>query len=258
MTSTLLKIIALIAMFIDHTGQFIPNTPEFLRWIGRASAPIFIYCVVLGYKYTSNKRKYLTRMYIFGVAMAFINLGLNIAYKNTGMYITNNFFSTLFLIGLIIYLLDKRELKLFIYFLLFQIISTFLCYLFSEVIVISFRADYLFYGAIFGNVFFVEGGIFFIIFGGLLYLAKNQTTIALTFIFFSVFVYLVFVKWGSRMMEPIFAYLFPFADFQWMMIFALPLLLLYNGKKGAGLKYFFYFFYPIHIIILYLIGINLR
>lgn len=52
-------------------------------------------------------------------------------------------------------------------------------------------------------------------------------------------------------------HLFPFADFQWMMIAALPIILLYNGKKGVGFKYFFYFYYPIHIIILYFIGLNL-
>ncbi|WP_419392813.1 TraX family protein [Cytobacillus praedii] len=33
---------------------------------------------------------------------------------------------------------------------------------------------------------------------------------------------------------------------------------LYNGQKGFRLKYFFYFFYPTHIIILYFIGKNLH
>ena len=45
-----------------------------------------------------------------------------------------------------------------------------------------------------------------------------------------------------------------FVDYQWMMIAALPFMLCYNGKKGTGLKYLFYFFYPIHIAILYLVG----
>lgn len=40
---------------------------------------------------------------------------------------------------------------------------------------------------------------------------------------------------------------------QYAGILAIPLIALYNGEKGNGLKYFFYVFYPLHLIILYLI-----
>jgi hypothetical protein len=44
-------------------------------------------------------------------------------------------------------------------------------------------------------------------------------------------------------------------DPQWMMIFSIPLILMYNGKKGISLKYLFYIFYPCHIAILYILSI---
>ena len=38
---------------------------------------------------------------------------------------------------------------------------------------------------------------------------------------------------------------------QWYSLLALPLLLLYSGKRGkANLKYFFYIFYPVHLVVL--------
>ena len=42
-------------------------------------------------------------------------------------------------------------------------------------------------------------------------------------------------------------------NFQCFMIFALPILLMYNGKRGKGYKKFFYIYYPVHIYALYLI-----
>lgn len=43
-------------------------------------------------------------------------------------------------------------------------------------------------------------------------------------------------------------------NYQWMMVFSLPFILMYNGERGRSLKYFFYGFYPAHIWILYIIG----
>ena len=48
--------------------------------------------------------------------------------------------------------------------------------------------------------------------------------------------------------------LFLAADFggvQYYSLLAIPLLLLYSGKRGkANLKYFFYIFYPVHLAVL--------
>ncbi|MFQ9564372.1 MAG: TraX family protein, partial [Faecalibacillus intestinalis] len=45
-----------------------------------------------------------------------------------------------------------------------------------------------------------------------------------------------------------------FGNPQWMMIFSLIFILMYNDEKGRGLKWFFYIFYPLHIAVLYIIS----
>ncbi|MBQ5325778.1 MAG: TraX protein, partial [Oscillospiraceae bacterium] len=41
---------------------------------------------------------------------------------------------------------------------------------------------------------------------------------------------------------------------QWLQILALPVMLMYNGRKGMGLKYLFYIYYPLHIAVLFVVG----
>ena len=48
-----------------------------------------------------------------------------------------------------------------------------------------------------------------------------------------------------------------YTNYQWMMIGALPIILLYNGQRGKRIKQFFYIFYPVHIWLLFMIA-NLR
>lgn len=56
-STTCLKWIALICMVFDHVAEFIPYMPIWFRWIGRISAPIFVFCMVEGIKYTKNRKK---------------------------------------------------------------------------------------------------------------------------------------------------------------------------------------------------------
>lgn len=177
----------------------------------------------------------------------------------------NNFITPLFLIALILYMIEKKERKFYIAFGVWQIGSTALVLLLD-----AFQIRFLYPGlfpdsyselryliSLLGNVFFNEGGILFIILGVLLYLTKDdKVKLTIFYTGFSIFVYVLARKFGQD--RGMMKHIVPFADYQWMMIAALPFMLLYNGKKGIGLKYLFYIFYPLHLAILYIIGQALK
>ena len=56
-----LKIIAAVAMLIDHVGIMFFPTVAIYRIIGRLSFPIFAFMIVEGYFHTKNLKKYVLR-----------------------------------------------------------------------------------------------------------------------------------------------------------------------------------------------------
>ena len=67
MTSFTLKIIALITMFIDHSGYVFAGNFSFCNFIGRIAFPIFAFQISEGYKHTKNLKKYFLRLGIFAL-----------------------------------------------------------------------------------------------------------------------------------------------------------------------------------------------
>ncbi len=76
----ILKIIALVTMFVDHTGVLLFPSAIYLRFIGRIAFPIFAYLITIGYKNTSDRRKYKLRLLLFGLIaqIPYIFLNYNI------------------------------------------------------------------------------------------------------------------------------------------------------------------------------------
>lgn len=70
MSAFVLKLLALIAMLIDHIAyvfgwegwDLLPVDASTVRYIGRLSFPLFALCIVNGWKHTSNKEKYFTNL----------------------------------------------------------------------------------------------------------------------------------------------------------------------------------------------------
>lgn len=98
-----LKVMALVFMVFDHLAEFFPNLmPLEMRWIGRMSAPIFMFCMVQGLVHTSSRKRYLMRLYIGSFIMGVGSFALNIIFSDSVVPITNNIFATLFLIAALI------------------------------------------------------------------------------------------------------------------------------------------------------------
>ena len=125
MTSLSLKITALILMTIDHIGAFISGTPILFRWLGRLSAPIFVFCCAWSMDFTKNRKKYMTRLYLANVAMGTMNYLFSVF---SNINVDNNIFRTLFLMTVLIYIYDttrnntRKRVLLFSAFFLIEIV----------------------------------------------------------------------------------------------------------------------------------------
>jgi len=57
----------MLTMLIDHIGYLFFPTQIWIRVIGRISFPIFAFLIARGYRYTSDKKKYGLRLFLFGI-----------------------------------------------------------------------------------------------------------------------------------------------------------------------------------------------
>ena len=281
MNSFSLKIMAVMFMIIDHMAQFLPGMPIWMHWLGRLAAPIFIYCSVWSFTYTRDRKKYLIRLYIAGAIMSFIQWWLNIP---------NNFFRSLFSLLVILYLLECFQNKLnfrrkFLLYILWQFSTIGLCVLFLSGLRLPETFVIYVIAAITGSIYNLEGGIIYVLLGVLFWIFKNQKKkLAVSFCIFDIILFgltttsIISISLGwIRFHCPILTipievlgYLLDtvvglppaelggsmwWNNYEWMMIGALPFLLIYNKKRGKSLKWFFYVIYPVHIVFLWYVGI---
>lgn len=67
MSALSLKLIAIVAMTIDHLGYAIFPDVFILRWIGRLTFPIMAYFIGVGYNKTSDLKKYMITLAAFAL-----------------------------------------------------------------------------------------------------------------------------------------------------------------------------------------------
>lgn len=107
----MIMLVAMITMLIDHIGAVFLPEQEWIRLIGRIAFPLYAFGIVMGYRNTSNLKKYFMRL----AALAFISQIPYVLLFET--FQLNVIF--LFLVALFsLYLVDHHSLKLAIPFVI--------------------------------------------------------------------------------------------------------------------------------------------
>ena len=226
-----LKMIAIVTMLVDHMGAILYPEQMMFRYIGRIAFPIFVFLIVEGFCHTRNIRKYELRLLLFALVS---EIPFDLAFRGRVLEFTyQNVFFTLFL-GLVmldvIRVVRKRIPPAWT--VVAEVAVLVLFMLLAELL----RTDY---GA--GGVLLVYA--FYRLKGKALWL-----TIVLLIV--------SYVCFGLT---------------ECLSVIAMIPVVLYNGKRGferngiysgqnrspagTAVKYAFYLFYPVHLMILYGISI---
>lgn len=207
-----LKFIGALSMFLDHMGFILFPDIIFFRIIGRLAFPIFAFMISEGCRYTKNILRYFFTVLICGILF---QLAYYIATGQTDMNIFITFSISIALIISLKYFSQTEQSP----FAALGVIIL-LCGVF--ILNSLFEIDYGVLGSI-APVF------------SLLTQTRDDEHIKRVMMF-SVGLLILCVAYGG---------------IQYYSLLAIPLLLSYNGKRGKlKLKYFFYIFYPTHLMLL--------
>lgn len=268
LTAFQLKIIALCTMTLDHLAAYGGEIPIFghyaymLRIVGRIAAPLFLFVLTESVHHTHNKIHYVLRLYFAAVGVGLFTTVTNHFFGSSiGRFSGNNILFTYFYTALYIILTEQfmkavRSKKVIDGIIcVLAILSTILphyislylnrvVYLNREIISTELAWDLV--DSFFVSPLRVQYSILFVIMGMLMYFAPNKYWKAVILAVFSLGCYLAD---SSLEIQDILLRISPFPYFgypQRWMILAAPFMLLYNGDKGSGHKWFFYLYYPIH------------
>lgn len=231
-SGSVLKWIAIITMFIDHftvavTGrllrmewvshkQEIHSFYKICRGIGRLGFPLFCFLLVEGLLHTKNRWKYALRLFLF----CFLSeIPFDIALFNSWVtWEHQNVFMTLFIGYMTIWAIDETRIRLLPKYKI-------------SIVLIPGVVAAAYYLANFLHTDYRGYGVLTIV---TMYMFSFNYT-------YSLFVGLI-VLYGFNSSEmPAFFALIPMS--------------FYNGTRGKQPKYFFYFFYPVHLFLVYLLAV---
>ncbi len=213
LTSNQLKIIAMIAMTADHVGlQLLPQFP-ILRIIGRLAMPIYAYMIAEGCRYTHDRKKYFLRLFGLGAVCQVVYF---IAMGSLYMGILITFSLSVILIALAD-LITPEAPQNKAWLGTGMSVTFFLCTVLPNLLS--------------GTDYGIDYGNWGVLLPLMIYVGKNpkeklrNLTIGLV---------LLALDYGGV---------------QWFALATVPLLAMYNGKRGtANIGKLFYWYYPLHLV----------
>ena len=266
LSDTSLKEIALALMVLDHIHYFFSFTgavPEWFSMLGRVSAPLFLFCTAEGFAHTHDRRTYLLRLWGMGAGMGLVQfvIGVGLGRRADGFYPMNGILRDLTVACLLWQGIDwLRQRRLGRALALVGGVGV-LWPAVSLALVAALPPAgqlplYFLSWTVLPNwAFSTDGGVWFILGGVLLYALRGHRKIqVLAWAAWAFWIDMGSVSYLLRMGGGISLGQAMLLSYQWMEVFAAPLMLLYNGQRGAGHKQLFYWFYPAHVYGLYLLS----
>ena len=211
LTGNQLKLIAAAAMLLDHAGILLFPRIALFRILGRLAYPIFAYMIAEGCRYTKNKARYFLMLFGLGA----------------GCQLVYYFFS------------GDTYLNILLTFSV------------SVLLIYALQAAYETGKPLWSAVFAV----------GVVAAMGLSMLVTIDYGFWGILIPVMvsfahvrkFPRWAEAVMLGLGLILLgtEYGAQQYYALLSLPLLLCYSGKRGKGnLKYFFYIFYPVHLMIL--------
>lgn len=220
MSGTFLKFLALLCMTVDHVGLvFFPGQIIF-RQVGRLAFPIFAYMIAEGCHHTHRMGSYLGKMALAG---AICQVAYYFALGSLYQCVLVTFTLSIALIALLKKARDRNSG--FWYFL--SLLGVGAVYFITEQLS----------GYLPSTDFAIDYGFFGVMLPVAVYLGRTK---------------------GEKLTLAAFvltALAMDATSVQYYALLTIPLLALYNGKRGKGLgKYFFYIYYPLHLVVIHLVA----